>query len=1408
MEFKVLDSCSCCEVVNEDNFINLHLHTAFSLLDGMSKPEDVAAKVKKLGQKGFAVTEHGNVHSSVKMYKLAKENGLKFIYGVEFYICDDRFEKDKTKKYYHLTVLAKNEQGRQNINKLTTLGYLEGFYFKPRIDFDLLTQHKEGLIVMSGCMASELQQALAGGKIGNGDIEITSGNIERGKEIAKRYFETFGSDYYLEVQSHRDSRQQQLNRAIVDIGNDMGIKYVATADSHFVNEDDLELHKIFIAIARNKDDYEADETYLDTQIQSEKEAWNLLKSLSEIERNEAIRNTMVILEKCTASLPLSAALIPEVKVPLGFETQADFLKELCNKGWVFRKINRKDKRLIEKYKERLMYEFNAIVEMGFEGYYLLVYGYANSVERRGIARGSGGGSLVAYLLNIVDIDPIEHGLYFERFIDVAQLDLLRDGVITREELKIPDFDLDFAPEERDLIVQNIVEEHGQEHVAALGQFGYIWSKSAIKDVGRVMGVPFDVTNAITKALDDDTIDGAILSNNHAIIQYERLHPKLFEYARKLEGLPRSYGVHPCFTEGHLVMTNKGYKEIQEIKNGDVVLTHNNRFMNVVNTTKNVSNNLMSLKIMGSESITTTENHPFYAKERKDKRKKIYGSPIWKNACELSKGDMIGIAINSNSLIPKLDNLPSNDKDFWWMIGRYIGDGWTFERMNGHKEYRVIICDDKFSNKVSQMEDKIKSMFKCTIMKDKTTDKLCIDHKSLFDYVNSFGKYAHGKRLTQDIFNLPVDYLEKFLDGYFESDGYIDKQGYQTVKTVSKELAFGIQACIHKVYNTICSMSTMPPQQETIEGRMVNSKKRYLLSFKKHTSKKDRSFFENGYIWTPFKDSEQINGDHEVYNFSVLDDNSYTINNMIVHNCGKVVTIDKAVYYTGLSASKDGEMVLQIDMKDAEALGLVKIDVLGLRTISVIYDTLQMIGKNVEYIRNLNYGDLEVLSVFRGGFTDGIFQFESEGMKNTMKNMQPTGIDDLSAVNALYRPGSMKYIDNYIARMHGMEKFEYLHPDLEEILGVTYGIIVFQEQLISIGRLAGMRNPDLIRQATGKKDAKKMAKAEPEMRSGLYARGWTKEQVDTLWEIMLEFSKYSFNKAHSQAYAIIAFICAFLKKNHPLEFMCAWLNSLEGKDNEKFETAYKEAKRMNIKFNKPTFRNALPLCQVEKGGLTYGLSLIKHCNRQMGDELQKLSWNKYAFFVDLLIDIKETTSINSKQLDILIHLGYFSEFGNPERLIGIVEEFSNGKTRYSKTHKDATKVKRIQGLHEYEKTLPKIYSNVIFPMDTILFEKEHYGFIKSVFPEMEKRVVGVLNIDMTYTPKVDCYIFKTGETFQFKVKKDKFFGRKDIEAFDVGDMIKVIKLSERNKMKKVDEKWVETDQTEHYLESCSRFRLTK
>ena len=311
-------------------------------------------------------------------------------------------------------------------------------------------------------------------------------------------------------------------------------------------------HSIFVQIGQSR---EVGETYNDCYLQSEEEIKN--KCTSTQSYNEiAIKNTHEIADKCTAEYPLSAPIIPHVPIPAPFKDEECYLKHLCNNGFKDKKINTKSKGEQLEYKERAKYELDAVLKMGFEGYYLLVYSYIMSAKRRGIGRGSAGGSLLAYLMGITDIDPIEYGLYFERFIDVGALDLLASGEINRKQLKIPDVDTDFSPKDRDKVMKYIIDTYGEENVISLGQFGYIWAKGAIKDIGKVLNIPFNITNEITKKLNNETIDEALESG--ILDKYIDDYPELFDYASKLAGLPKSFGIHPsgkCITMTDTVYYN-------------------------------------------------------------------------------------------------------------------------------------------------------------------------------------------------------------------------------------------------------------------------------------------------------------------------------------------------------------------------------------------------------------------------------------------------------------------------------------------------------------------------------------------------------------------------------------------------------------------------------------------------------------------------------------------------------------------------------------------------------------------------------------------------------------------------------------------------------------------------------------
>lgn len=1012
------------------------------------------------------------MYSSVETYKLCQEHGIKFLLGVEAYICDDVGVTDKDNRYHHLVLIAKNEVGRLNLIQLVSKSSNYKYYGRPRIDFDMLCEHKEGLIILSACQAGQVSRLLS------------YNNVKAASEVAMKHKAVFGDDYYLEYQSHSNEGQQILNRRIVSLANKLGIEYVVTTDSHYISPEMQKYHSIFIQIGQSR---EAGETYNDCHVQTEDEILRICKSTSPKENQRALRNTDLIAEKCDVEIPLSDPIMQHYKVPEGFNSEIDYLKHLCIAGWKNRKIDQQDKETKQVYKKRLAYEISAIEEMGFEGYFLNVWDYATSVQRRGIARGSSGGSLAAYLANIIDLNPIKYGLYFERFIDISALEQLRNGEITKSQLKMPDFDLDFGKEDRDKVLQYIINKHGQDKVASLGTFQYIWAKGAIKNIGKVLGIPFTTTNEMTSRLENETIQEVLELG--LLKQYEKDYPELFDYASKLAGLPKSFSVHPC---------------------------------------------------------------------------------------------------------------------------------------------------------------------------------------------------------------------------------------------------------------------------------------------------------------------------------------------------GKVLSEQPITYYNATEISKDGQIVLQGDMHSAESLGLIKADLLGLRTVDVIYDTLEAIGKDYEYIapHNMDFDNQVALNAFKSAFTDGVFQFESTGMKSVLKNIECSSFEDLIVANALYRPGSMAFIDNYAGRKNGTEEYEYLHDDLEPILKNTYGIIVFQEQLINIGRLAGLSNPDELRQATAKKKPKLMAKIEPEMKNGLMKRGWDQEQVDTLWEITLDFASYSFNKAHAAAYAMIAYICMFLKLNHPKEFICAWINSYKGK-TEKLSVCCAESLRLGVPVYNALFGESESIAQLHRDGVMLGTQTIKFCNAQIAGELMELSKNKYASFLELLTDIKIKTTVDSRQLTILTGLNFFNRFGGNQYLLDVIDVYN----KFHNAQKEEIKQIKIKDLEKYglteymmEKYAGKKTAALYKELDvkgligelcerldstkkmgvvaSCKFEMEYLEFCMYHNPDVDDKYWITINFKVYKNATLPYLILRnirTGEEVKTRIKQSKLFKEQPFGCYSV---LEIKEFSEQFKKRNVGGKWVETGETELILDEWS------
>lgn len=813
--------------------INLHLHTAFSLLDSISMPDTVAERVAELGQEAVAITEHGNIYSHIKHYKACKEQGIKAIIGSEMYITEDLSKKDSDSRYYHLVVLAKNNTGLTNLIDMINLSTKEeNFYYKPRIDFNILKEHSEGLIILSACLGSQVMKTIE--KYVNADKEAEKLALEwkemqtqelsetytakqkgldidssgykdnltqynedtqhinskyegliventdklkakywnKARDIALQYKEVFGEDYYLEYQSHADEQQQVQNRLLVDLAKELDISYVVTADAHYIKESDQDTHSMWVKVGTAR---EAGETYNDCYIQDDEDVYRICKSTTQEENSIAIENTHKIAEKCDVEIKLSPPIMPHIPIPKEFNSEFEYITKLCLIGWKDKELDKLPSEQKKVYKDRLKYELSALNDMGFVGYMLLVRDIVGQLNEKGVGRGSSAGSLVSYLLDITGIDPIQYDLFFERFIDVGQLEAIKQGTIDPMDIKVPDVDTDISQEGRLKAYNYIQDTYGVEHFAMVGSFGYVKAKNAIKDTVRAMGLDISLGERLSQLIPDgsnETLKELVDIGTFDEYKDSSKVQEVLKYATQFYGLPRSVGIHPSA----VVITNK------------------------------------------------------------------------------------------------------------------------------------------------------------------------------------------------------------------------------------------------------------------------------------------------------------------------------TMNN-----------------YSSVRINKDNNQpVLDLDQYDAEDVGLVKIDLLGLRTIDLYYEVLRELEKQgIKFNEDeIDYSRDDVYAMFKTGNTELLFQFESTGMQDALATIQPNSIDELAMANALYRPGSMRYIDVYGRRLRGEEEVTYIHPDLEEILKPTLGILVFQEQLISIGRLANMKNADDIRVATAKKKIDMMQRVKPELFRGLKARGWTENQLNSLWNTIIEFASYS------------------------------------------------------------------------------------------------------------------------------------------------------------------------------------------------------------------------------------------------------------------------------------------------------------
>ncbi|MDQ6799892.1 MAG: DNA polymerase III subunit alpha [Acidobacteriota bacterium] len=892
------------------SFVHLHLHTEYSLLDGATRPDQLATKVAALGMPACAITDHGNMFGAVEFYNAMRGAGIKPIIGCEMYVAyGSRFDKAGVEDQAadagsnnHLIVLAANDTGYRNLVKLVSAGYTEGFYYKPRIDKELLREFREGLIVLSSCLKGEVSQSLAGG------------NYAKAKDAALQYKEILGADnFFLEIQDHGIPDQQKIVPMMARLGEEAGLQLVGTNDSHYLEQSDAFAHEVLLCIGTGKTlgderrmKFYSDDFYV--------------KSPDEMRRvfsdyPEAVANTVRIADRINTKFDDSGLHLPKFPVPKGFDATAYFekiardgLKERLEAMAPLFAAKRK-KYEPQVYWDRLEKEIGIIKGMGFPGYFLVVWDFIKFAKDSGIpvgpGRGSSAGSLVAYAMRITDVDPLDYDLLFERFLNP-------------ERISMPDIDVDFCMNRRGEVIEYVRSKYGQDNVAQIITFGTMAARSVVRDVGRVLGLPYGLVDKVAKTI-------------------------------------------PSGPDTNLQ--------------------------------------------------TAPDDSPALAEAMR------------------------------------------NDKE----VARIVEIGSKLEGLARHAG---------------------------------------------------------------------------------------------------------------------------------------------------------------------------------------------------MHAAGVVITPEPVTNYVPLYRTTRDEIVTQFDMRVVEKLGLLKMDFLGLRTLTVIDDALKSIkletGKDVD-ITAIPMEEGEIFRLFQEGRTKGVFQFESGGMVDVLRRARPTKFEDLVAFNALYRPGALDagMVDEYVRRKNGTSKAKYLVPVMKEILEETYGVIVYQEQVMQIAQaVAGfsLGDADILRKAMGKKDKATMEKQRVKFVEGALANGYAKETASEIFDFIEPFARYGFPKAHAVTYALIAYQTAWLKVHYPLHFMAALMTS-EMDRTEQVVKFINETAQMGINILPPDINESNYSFTVVGRNIRFGLGAVKGVGQSAIESIleARRSVGRYTTLHQFCESV-DLRACNKKVIEALIKSGSFDSFG--------------------------------------------------------------------------------------------------------------------------------------------------------------------
>lgn len=922
--------------------VPLHVHTEYSLLDGAIRVSDLVNFAKENNMPAVAITDHGVMYGDMELYTTAKEAGIKPILGCEFYVHDgDIEEHDKNNNpCYHLVLLAKDKAGYANIIKLTSVAWCKGRYVKPRINWELIKEHHEGLICLSACLGGEVLQ------------HLLKNEVEKAKEVAKRYKDLFGDDYYIELQDHGLDEQKRTNPQLIQIAKELGIKMVITNDSHYLRREDADMHDTLLCMQTNSDKDDPNRFHFANNEFYVKTASQLRDSFSWMDAEtfeECIKNTNDIAEKCHLTLELGKSPLPDYEVPKGYDINS-YLEHLVYEG-----TKKRYGEISPDMKERIDYELGVISQMGFSAYFLITWDFIHYAKTHGIpvgpGRGSAAGSVVAYALEITDLDPIKHKLLFERFLNP-------------ERFTMPDIDIDFCIERRGEVIDYVTRKYGEDRVCQIITFGTYAAKAAFKGIARILKIPFSESNRLASLI-DPAIELALSINDKA---------KTLKQAMQYDG---------------------------------------------------------------------------------SELKALY------------------------------------DKD------------------------EQIVCGDPLEGKTVGM-------------------------KKLID------------------------------------------------------LAVGIEGIK---------------------------------------------------------------------------------NNTGTHAAGVIIAPKPLDEILPVQPSKDGIIQTGYPPHDVtEVLSLLKMDFLGLRNLTTIYKTVDMIEKRQGIklaINDIPLDDKPTYEMLMKGDTDGVFQLESQGMKNLVKKLKPDVFEDLGALVALFRPGPLDsgMVDDFVERKHGRQAITYAHPLLEPVLKDTYGTIVYQEQIMQVFQVLAdysLGQADMVRRMMGKKKVDEMEKQKGKFIERSAQHGMTSKDAVALFNQILSFASYCFNRSHSAAYAFVAYQTAYLKCHYPVEYLSALLSSVSS-DAEKTQLYIEEALKKGIKVLPPDINHSLSSFTPDGDNIRFGLASIKQVGEGVIEEIIKEREENGDFksIYDYIkrLDIKCS---NKKTLEGLIKAGAFANIEKSRKqLMDNIEYITSTASKESK-----------------------------------------------------------------------------------------------------------------------------------------------